>query len=316
MGAKLVAALALDGRPSGSTPPTAVRRVLHTPTRLLETRTVQLRTLGLKIRYAELGDRTKPTVILLHGVPENLHAWYAVAPLLAEHYHVLALDWPGFGGSDPLPSADDNTSRRFADVIVEFMDSLRIEQASLLASDIALLPALFVGLRDPGRVDRLVVMDGIPFPRPQYASWELRSFAKKGSLVRAALVRWFPRISAKITHIKGFYRGHSIPDEVRAEFLVDGRRKSTQDAFLSYFQNFHIEQAHFESRAHALVVPVLVVWGKYDRFISSELGSEIVHRLPDARLEIIDRSGHYVHMDKPVALTEVVTRFLAEGTST
>ena len=68
-------------------------------------------------------------VVLLHGVPENLQGWYAAAPMLAETYHVFALDWPGFGGSDPMKSPEAYTSRRFADVVVDFMDTLRISQA-------------------------------------------------------------------------------------------------------------------------------------------------------------------------------------------
>ncbi len=179
--------------------------------RLLATKTVRLKKEELNVRYAELGDPANPPVRLLHGVPENLQAWYAVAPLLAEKYHVLALDWPGFGGSDPLASPADYTSRRFAEFIVDFMDSLSIRQASLVATDIALLPALLVGLEHPSRVSKLAVMDGIPFPRPQYSSWELKSFAKKGSILGKALVRWFPRVTAQISYIKGFLPGALHP---------------------------------------------------------------------------------------------------------
>ena len=283
------------------------------PNRLLATKTVRLKKEEINVRYAELGDPTNPPVLLLHGVPENLQAWYAVAPLLAEKYHVLALDWPGFGGSDPLTSTEDYTSRRFAEVIVDFMDSLDIRQANLVATDIALLPTLLVGLEHPDRVSKLTVMDGIPFPRPQYSSWELKSFAKKGSILGKALVNWFPRITALVSYYKGFYRGHSIPVEVRQEFATNGASKSNQEAFLSYFQNFRIGQEYFEPRAHDLQTPVLVVWGKYDRFISSKLGVEIAEKLPNAQLEVIDKSGHYVHMDKPQELVQAVTRFLDEA---
>jgi pimeloyl-ACP methyl ester carboxylesterase len=277
--------------------------------RLLVTKTVRLKTQDINIRYAELGDPANPTVVLLHGVPENLQAWYAVAPLLAKNYHVLAIDWPGFGGSDPLPTTSDYTSRRFADVIVDFLDSLDISQANLVATDIALLPALLVGLKYPSRVSKLAVMDGIPFPRPQYSSWELKSFAKKGSILGKALVNWFPRISAKIARVKGFYRGHSIPREIQNEFASDGVNKSNQEAFLSYFQNFRVEQEYFERRAHELETPVLVVWGKYDRFINVKLAYEIVEKLTNARLEVIDNAGHYVHMDKPQELARLVIGF-------
>jgi len=193
------------------------------------------------------------------------------------------------------------------------MDSLDIRQANLVATDIALLPTLLVGLEHPDRVSKLTVMDGIPFPRPQYSSWELKSFAKKGSILGKALVNWFPRITALVSYYKGFYRGHSIPVEVRQEFATNGASKSNQEAFLSYFQNFRIGQEYFEPRAHDLQTPVLVVWGKYDRFISSKLGVEIAEKLPNAQLEVIDKSGHYVHMDKPQELVQAVTRFLDEA---
>ncbi len=111
--------------------------------------------------------------------------------------------------------------------------------------------------------------------------------------------------------IKGFYRGHSIPAEVRQEFFADGMSKSTQEAFLSYFQNFHTGQKYFERRAHELQTPVLVVWGRHDRFISVKLAYEIEEKLLNAKLEIIEKSGHYVHMDKPQELVQVVIRFLA-----
>jgi len=277
---------------------------------LLVTQTVTLNKNNTVIRYAELGDKSKPTIILLHGVPENLQAWYAVAPMLSSNYHVIALDWPGFGGSEPLDSFEAYNSQNFADIVIDFMGTMKIKQPIIMAPDIALLPAFLIGLKRPELVSKLIVMDGIPFPRKQYASWELNSFARKGSIIGKALVRWFPGISAQIAYLKGFYRGHSIPKEVRKEFSIDGKNENTQDAFLSYFQNFHIGQRYFEPIAHKLQTPVLVIWGKYDRFINIKLAHEIVEKLPNAKLEIIDKSGHYVHMDKPEALVKAATTFI------
>ncbi len=277
---------------------------------LMATQKVWLNNENIHIRYAQLGNPVNPTVILLHGVPENLQAWYGVAPLLAKNYHVLALDLPGFGGSDPLLSLADYNSRYFAEVIVAFMDALNIDKANLVATDISLLPALLVGLENALRVNKLVVMDGIPFVRPQHASWELRSFAKKGSILGKALVQWFPYVSAQIAYFKGFYRGHSIPKEVRREFLADGKVKTNQQAFLAYFQNFSLSQQYFESCVQDLKKEVLVLWGKQDRFIDKKLALEIEQKLPNSRLEIIDKAGHYLHMDRPEIVAQKVTQFL------
>ena len=279
---------------------------------LLPTKSIKLKEEGGEIRFAELGDPSNPPVILLHGVPENLQAWYAAAPLLAEKYHVFAFDWPGFGGSEPLTSSELYNSRYFADVIVDFMDTLNISKTNIVATDIGLLPALLVGLEHPERLIKLAVMDGIPFLRPEYASWELRSFTKKGSILGKALVQWFPSVSSKIARLKGFYRGNSIPNEVRQEFASDGKSKTNQEAFLAYFQNFHTSQTYFEKHAKKLKTEVLVLWGKQDRFIDKKLAYEIASTLPNAKLKIIDKAGHYVHMDKPKELTALVSEFIGE----
>lgn len=278
---------------------------------LLVTKTVTLKNNNI-IRYAELGDKSKPTIILLHGVPENLQAWYAVAPLLAKKNSVLALDWPGFGGSDPLANSKDYNPHNFALAVVDFMDALKVDNAIIIASDIALLPAFLIGMENPERVSRLVVMDGLPFRRPQYASWELNSFTKKDSLRAKFMIKWFPGISAKIGYNKGFYKKHTIPADVLKEFLTDGSNKTNQNAFMSYFQNFHQGQNYFEKRAHLLNTPVLVIWGKYDRFINIKLAYEIVEKLPNAQLKIIDKAGHYVHMDTPQDLVKAVTKFISQ----
>ena len=127
-------------------------------------------------------------------------------------------------------------------------------------------------------------------------------------------MQWFPGLSAQIARLKGFYWGHSIPAEVQKAFATDGASKSNQQAFLSYFQNFRKSQEYFEPRTHELRLPVLVLWGKQDRFINVKLAYEIVDKLPDARLEVVDKAGHYIHMDKPREVARAVTRFLGEET--
>ncbi len=281
--------------------------------KLLNTKKVRIQKFGLNIRYAELGDRDKPAILLLHGVPENLHAWYDIAPSLSQDYRVLAIDWPGFGGSDTFPDLKDHNPRTFAAVGMDFLDTLQIEHAHVMATDIGLSPALIMGVENPERIGQIVVMDGIPFPTTAYSSWEVRSFGRKNSIRAKALIKWFPKISAKIAYNKGFYRGSNIPKEIQKKFLADGYNKITQNAFLSYFQNNAPGQAYLESRIHEVQQPVLVVWGRHDRFINVRLGEVLAENLPNAHLEIIEDSGHFVHMDKPEELLRVSQEFLKKS---
>lgn len=278
--------------------------------KLLDTNKLRIQRFGLNIRYAELGNSDNPTILLLHGVPENLYAWYDIAPSLSKRYHVLAIDWPGFGGSDAFTNLKDHNPRTFAAIGMDFLDTLKIQYAHIIATDIGFTPALIMGAENPEQIGQMVVMDGIPFPTTAYSSWELRSFGRKNSITAKALIKWFPKISAKIAYQKGFYKGNNIPKEVQEEFLADGYKISTQNAFLSYFQNNAPGQAYLESRIHEIQQPVLVIWGRHDRFINVKLGALLVEKLPNAHLEIIEDSGHFVHMDKPEALLKLTYEFL------
>ncbi|MDC6367528.1 MULTISPECIES: alpha/beta fold hydrolase [Flavobacteriaceae] len=279
-------------------------------TKLLKTKTIQLEKFNLKICYAELGDMDNPVLLLLHGVPENLQAWYDIAPVLSKNYRVLAMDWPGFGGSDGFEELHNYNPRTLAAVAMDFLNTLQINCATIMGTDIGLSPAMIMAIENPTRIERLVIMDGIPFPTTAYSSWELRSFGKKNSLRAKALIKWFPRVSAKIAYNKGFYKESNIPKEILKEFLADGYNITTQNAFLSFFQNNAPAQAYLESRIHELKQPVLVVWGRHDRFINVKLGEIIAKTLTNAQLEIIEDSGHFVHMDKPKKLLEAVYKFL------
>ena len=281
--------------------------------KLLSTKKKRIHQFGINIRYAEMGDPSKSTILLLHGVPENLQTWYDIAPVLARDYHVLAIDWPGFGGSEPLKRPEDHNNRIFAEVALDFLITMNIERAHIMATDIGLTPALLMALEKPGKIERVIVMDGIPFPTSEFSSWELKSFARKNSIRANALIKWFPKISAKIAYNKGFYKGSNIPEEVLAEFLADGYNKTTQRAFLSYFQNNVPGQAFLESRIKEIKHPVLVVWGRHDRFINVRLGELLHERLPNSRLEILEESGHFVHMDTPEKLLKVSKSFLKEA---
>lgn len=281
--------------------------------RLLNTKKVRITKLGLTIRYAELGSPENPTILLLHGVPENLQTWYDIAPELSKDHHVLAIDWPGFGGSEAFEDLTRHNPRLFATVGVDFLDTLHIDKAHIMATDIGLSPALIMGLENPDRIGRIVVMDGIPFPTSAYSSWEVRSFARKNSIRAKALIKWFPKISAKIAYNKGFHKGSNIPSEVLEEFLKDGYNKSTQNAFLSYFQNNAPGQTYLQNRIHEIQQPVLVVWGRHDRFINVKLGELLAEKLPNAHLDIIEDAGHFVHMDKPEKLLKVTNEFLREA---
>src|SRR6476659_3086862 len=112
---------------SNTNTPTVLNRTINSTT---NTPTVFYRTLnveGLKIFYREAGPKDAPVVLLLHGFPSSSHTFRNLIPQLADTYHVIAPDYPGFGHSDTPDRAQfAYTFDHIAEVIDDLLDALDI----------------------------------------------------------------------------------------------------------------------------------------------------------------------------------------------
>jgi pimeloyl-ACP methyl ester carboxylesterase len=99
-------------------------------------------------------------VLMIHGFPFTSHVWRNVAPpLIAAGYQVIAPDMRGIGGTDkPSGSYDVNT---VADDMVALLDALSVKSANVVAFDLGAPPAFMLGIREPQRVNKLVLMEGM-----------------------------------------------------------------------------------------------------------------------------------------------------------
>src|SRR6185437_9595813 len=95
---------------------------------------------GLDIFYREAGLHDRPTVLLLHGFPSSSHMFRNLIPILADKYHVIAPDFPGYGESSaPLVKDFDYSFERFAAVTEKFTEKLKLSSYALYLSDIGSL---------------------------------------------------------------------------------------------------------------------------------------------------------------------------------
>jgi len=91
---------------------------------------------GLKIFYREAGPKQGPSVVLLHGFPSSSHMFRELMPLLADKYHVIAPDYPGYGYSDAPPADEFSyTFDHLAEVIDHFLDQQKITRYSIYIQD-------------------------------------------------------------------------------------------------------------------------------------------------------------------------------------
>lgn len=144
---------------------------------------------GLDIYYREAGSRDNPTLILLHGFPTSSHMFRTLIPELAEDYHVIAPDYPGYGNSSmPLVSEFDYTFDHMASIIEQLITKLKLKKFSLYVMDYGAPIGFRVAANNPKRVQSLIIQNGNAYDEgldnnfwePIKAYWENRKVINVG----------------------------------------------------------------------------------------------------------------------------------------
>ena len=145
---------------------------------------------GHRLRVARIGSG--PPVLCLHGYPDNLQIWGALASCLADQFTVTAFDWPGLGESDAWSGGV--TPMHLADRVATLLDFWGIAKVILIGMDMGGQPALAFAARQPDRIHKLVVMNSLVFGDAE-TSWEialLRKFAWNRFIFVALVRRGLP----------------------------------------------------------------------------------------------------------------------------
>lgn len=257
---------------------------------------------GFDLRYIEEGDPNKPVILLIHGFAGSVYTWRKVIPLLSQQYRVIALDLPGFGLSDK-PLDYDYRYNSQGDIIKQFILKKNLEDVILAghsmggnivlhtAKDNHLISSLI--LLEPGIID-----DGNP------------SFVK---------YLFFPltRISAKLFRDESFrmvsfensyYKPESITDEDVEAYMVASKTRNFVKSLEVMLKKYQEPQEI--NIAPDIYQPTLILWGIHDQNNNWENGEIISQTIPNATLEIIEESGHYIHEEQPDSTVRQILRFL------
>lgn len=254
---------------------------------------------GLDIFYREAGDPSKPTILLLHGFPTSSHMFRNLIPALADSYHVVAPDYPGYGHSSAPPHdafvySFDNLAR----VMGLFVEHIGLERYTLYLQDYGAPIGYRIATAHPERVTGLIIQNGNayvegldnPFWEPIKRAWADPSPANRDAL-RAALTpettQWqYTNGIRDLTKIS--------PDTwTLDQSLLDrpGNDDIQLDMFVSYGTNVpHYPEWQAYLREHQ--PPALIVWGKNDA-IFPEAGAHPYKRdLKNLDFHLFD-TGHF-----------------------
>jgi pimeloyl-ACP methyl ester carboxylesterase len=240
--------------------------------------------------------------LYVHGVPTSCDEWTRFLARTGG----IAPDLPGFGRSGKAGNLDYSLEG-LVGFLERLLGVLEIERVKLVGHDWGATVGLVFALRHPTRVERLVIVNSVPllegFRWPWFAQLWRRPVI--GELAMGSTTKWlFGRV---------LRQGSASPQAWPAERVAavwEQFDQGTQRAILRLYRSSDVQQlAEAGAGLATLQVPVLVVWGEDDPWISPTFGDEYAKRLPQATLERVPDAGHWPWLDRP-EVTERIAIYL------
>lgn len=270
---------------------------------------------GLDIFYREAGSPANPTVLLLHGFPTSSQMFRNLMPQLADRYHVVAPDYPGYGYSS-APSVDkfEYTFDNLANVVDQFTQALKLKSYSLYVMDYGAPVGYRLAVKYPQRVQALIVQNGNAYDEGLRDFWnQFRAYWKDRSEQNAAVMRKLLTLDAtKWQYTNGVRNVEVIsPDAwTTDQYLLDrpGNQEIQLALFHSYGSNPPLYPAWQEYfRKHQ--PPMLIVWGKNDYIFPAEGAEPYKRDLKNLEFHLLD-TGHFALEEDGDVIAGYINRFL------
>jgi pimeloyl-ACP methyl ester carboxylesterase len=259
---------------------------------------------GRRTHYIEKGEGEP--ILLLHGFLYDSYLWAANIDALARHFKVYALDLWGCGYStrDPL----DYGYPLYADQVLQFMDYLGIQRASLVGQSMGAGTAILFCTNHPQRVNKLLLVAaaGLPNRMPLIGRFfnlpaigEFFLSLNTDAVRKKALKDSFIHNKELVTesYFENVTRFHKI-------------KKSTESGLAIQRKQFFDKLSHEIQQLAEMETLVLLVWGREDKAIPVQRGQEMHRILKGSRLEILDRSGHVPNFECAEKFNQLAVDFL------
>jgi pimeloyl-ACP methyl ester carboxylesterase len=270
---------------------------------------------GLSIFYREAGPKDAPTILLLHGLPSSSRMFQPLLTRLADNYHLVAPDYPGYGHSDwPDPKEFAYTFDHIASVMDGFTQALALSRYTLYMQDYGGPVGFRMALAHPERVQALIVQDAVAHNEGLGANWATRRafWADRSAHEEALRKNLLSLATTKTRHI-GDDRNIELydPDLWTDEYAflnAPGQAQIQSDLFYDYRTNvdaYPTWQAWLQKTQPKL----LVVWGKHD--LSFDLGEPERYRkdVPKAQVYVLE-AGHFALDTKADEIGSLVREFM------
>ena len=270
---------------------------------------------GNQIFYREAGPKPAPHILLLHGFPTSSHMFRNLIPRLADRFHVVAPDLPGFGFSDaPDRKKYRYTFEQLAKTIDNFTQAIGLDHYAIYVFDYGAPVGLRLALAHPERITAIVSQNGNAYEEGLSQGWNpiQKYWQEPTPKNRAALRDFLTPEATKSQYLHGVQDEKLVAPEaytIDSALLARPSNEEIQlDLFLDYASNVAL-YPKFQEYFRAKRPPLLVVWGKSDPFFLPSGADAFRRDNPNAEVHLYD-TGHFALETHQVEIADTIREFL------
>lgn len=286
------------------------------PTNPTEFKTIKIK--GVEIFYREAGRKTAPTLILLHGYPTSSHMYRNLIRDLADDYHLIAPDYPGYGKSEqPALSDFSYTFDNISAITEELINKLNIDRFSLYLMDYGAPIGFRIAERNPRRVQSLIIQNGNAYEEGLEEFWApFRKYWKTKSPDERKILESFHSLDGlKWQYTHGVKNSNAIsPDnwEIDLRHLSRKENNDIQLAMFYDYQNNIKLYPKWQEYLRKHQPPTLIVWGKNDKIFPASGAEAYKKDLKTIDFHLYD-AGHFALESNEAEIAVAIRNFLKKN---
>lgn len=279
-----------------------------------------IETNGITLHAAIAGPEDGPLAILLHGFPEFWYAWHhQIGPLAEEGYRVVVPDQRGYNLSDKPTGIDRYVIDELRDDIIGLIRHFGRQKAYIIGHDWGGAVGWHLAASRPEYVERLIVTN---MPHPHAMPRVMKKHPLQ--VIRSSYIAFFqlPDLPEKLFEAGDFSslkegltrtsRPGTFTNADLEQYEAAWSQPGTLSAMLGWYRA--LRQGSFNQVPKtAVTVPVRLIWGMGDQFLSDALAKESLEFCEDGEGVFIGEATHWVNREQPKLVNQMISRFLKEG---
>lgn len=266
---------------------------------------------GRRLRYVDVGAGDAPPAVFVHGVGGNWQNWLETLPSVARGRRVLALDLPGFGGSE-MPTAEISISD-YAETVDAWLAELGIGHVAVVGNSMGGFVAAELAISFPERVERLALVSAAGISITHLRRRPARTVARIGTAA-GALTAARSGLVVRRERLRHVFLATVMrhPSRLRTDLLLEVLGGAGKPGYLDAMGA--LTSYDFRDRLSEIRCPTLIVWGRDDVLVPVEDAEEYERLIPRARRIVMDDTGHVPMLERARTFNRELEAFLAEET--